>query len=277
MTPADPAHFLAVEGLYGDLTNACAGCHQDCEQIIRIAISRPELRERKTVACGSRESGVSTLTVVHIEADKSSGESGKNVVTQKTDLWHPPPRLGVRQAVALAIVHVTTRDGSDHCSEIVGVHLPIGSHHGGDVGPSVERDRVPRRNRGSDPAVPEMTHNHDARIVRLTCNGKCCVGARIVDDDNLVDEPRNCLDRSCDEAILVIRGNDHRHACIVQHANGLADRRTPDKMFERIYGVSSNSASITSSFLPVLGPVPLPAPALPFVAPGVPVVGLAAA
>ena len=131
------------------------------------------------------------------------------------------PRLAGEEPVRLGVVDVAARDRAGQHLEVVGVHLRVARHHGGDVDLVVARLLVAGDDRAADAEVALVLDQLDARVGQRAHRLDGAVGGAVVDDVDAVDELRDPADRLRDQLLLVVRGDDDRHALAFQHASRL--------------------------------------------------------
>ena len=127
------------------------------------------------------------------------------------------PGLAGEEAVRLRVVELTARNRLDEVAEILGIHLVVRGHDGGDIDPVGHRCAVAGDDRGANAFVPLVLDYLGARIVQRLRALDRGVLRPVVDDVDAVDEIRHPLDRGSEKLLLVVRGDDNRDPLAVEH------------------------------------------------------------
>ena len=100
------------------------------------------------------------------------------------------------------------------------MHLPVAGHDGDDVGAEGEGAAVAGDDGGAHAAVLRVADHLDARVAGAGGLARGAVAARVVDDDDVVDEGRHARHGLRDPALLVVGGDDDGDAGALEHGIG---------------------------------------------------------
>jgi hypothetical protein len=105
------------------------------------------------------------------------------------------------------------------------MHLPVAIHHRDHVDIRRERRAKSRHDRRSDASVRRMTQHRDTRIGGgdLRRDQERFVRARVVHDEDGVDQVRNRPERPADETCFVVGGDYDRNPLVLKHAVPFTD------------------------------------------------------
>jgi hypothetical protein len=109
---------------------------------------------------------------------------------------------------------------ADERGEVFWIHLPVARHHHERVvrlASERERLAVPGRDRGSHAAVHRVDEEAHPRVDACANDGRGPVAARVVDDEDRVDEGGHRGEDSGDPLFFVERRHDDHHFCAVEH------------------------------------------------------------
>ncbi len=120
---------------------------------------------------------------------------------------HRFARGGPTETVAFHVVGFACDQRRQQRGQVCGVHLSVRRHDGSKLGPKLERMPATARNRGPNTLIGLVLDQLDWAL-DSSRNLRRRVFACIVDDDDVVDEPGNVLERGANQLRLVV-GRHH--------------------------------------------------------------------
>ncbi len=218
------APLVSVDGAHGHLAHPISGRGEQAEQVVGVAVARPELVERQRRSGPRRERREAALAVVNGQPGGRARQRGERAAGEAPPAGHPAS-VGMGEAIALHVLGAPMRHGADDGLEIRGSHLVVAGHDGQNVRAAGDRVAVPGDDGRSHAAIFGMPHHRHPPIAQARYRLRRPVPARIVHHDDRVDPRRHARDDAPDEPLLVECRHDHRDDLAVQHGAPRIPRR----------------------------------------------------
>src|SRR6266487_302232 len=208
------------------------------EHVVREPVALVELVEIEQLEILERDGGEAGLRVGDVPVARSDlRQHRQDRVAEVAVAGDQLPGLTGEEAVRLRVVELASRDRLDEMPQVLGVHLVVGGHHGGDVDPLLERRLVAGHDRRTAALVPLVLDHLNPRIGQRSRTLDRGVLGAVVDDEDPVDEIGHALDRRAEQLLLVVRGDHNRDPLAVEHGlklhSGSADDPGPGLPEER--------------------------------------------
>ena len=140
------------------------------EHVVREPVALVEPVEVEQLEILQRDGGEAGLRVGNVTVARGDlRQHRQDRVTEVAVARDQLPGLPGEEAVCLRIVELAARNRLDEVPQVLGVHLVVGRHHGGDVDPLRERGLVAGDDRRPDALVPLVLDHLDARIGERPC------------------------------------------------------------------------------------------------------------
>jgi len=215
----NPALLRPVDGPHRNFTDAQATEYQATQHIVWVPIALPHAIPIERFFRAAVHRHVPALGILQIYAKGLPRQQRKHVIAQPPMPRHGFARGGPTKPVAFHVVGVACDQRRQQRGKVRGVHLSVGRHYGSEIGPEQERVPATGRDRGANTLIGLVLDQLD-RALDGSRDRRRRVFAPVVDDDDVVDESRNVLERGANQLRLVVGRHHDGDSSTCKHEPG---------------------------------------------------------